>query len=83
VATHLSEADAILSLAFFPINAADGYIVVYLHCIPVILSKTPAHKSLTLRWRSFSDMFTILSEACLPRTAANSINIGHCGRIAP
>jgi len=62
--------------------AADRFIVVYLRSIPVILSKMPAQQSLMLRWRSFWDMLTILSEAYLPRKAAGSTIIDHCRCIA-
>jgi len=62
--------------------AADRYIVVYLRSIPVRLSKMPAHKSLTLHWRSFWDMVTILSLAYLPRMVAESTIVDHRGRMA-
>ena len=46
---ELKVADAISSLTFSPIMAVDTIIVVYLHSIPVRLSKMPAHVSLMLR----------------------------------
>jgi hypothetical protein len=37
-----------LTVAFLPINAVDRFIVVYLGSSPVLLSKMPVQKSLTL-----------------------------------
>ena len=62
--------------------AADKFIVGYLHSIAIILSKMQDKKLLTLRWRSFWDMVTILSQAVLTRKAANSSIIDQVCRTA-
>jgi hypothetical protein len=82
VGAQLLKADAISSLAFLPINAADRFIVVYVGSIAGRLSKMPAQPSLTLRDGLFWNMFTILSEAYLHRKAADSTIIDHSSCIA-
>jgi len=57
VGAQLKEADAILSRAFLPIQAADGFIVGYLHSIAVGLSKMQDQNSLKLHWHSVDASF--------------------------
>jgi hypothetical protein len=64
--------DAILSLAFLPLKAADKRIVRILRSIAVRFSKMQDQKLLTLRGRSFWYMVTILSQAVLTKKAADS-----------
>ena len=69
---QLYEADAISSLAFLPLKAAGKFIVGYLRSIAIRLSKMQDQELLTLRWRSFWDMVTILLHAVLSSKAADS-----------
>jgi hypothetical protein len=64
--------DAILSLAFLPLQAADKRIVRNLRSIAVRLSKMQDQKLLTLHGRAFWYMVTILSQAVLTKKAADS-----------
>jgi len=62
--------------------AADKFIVGYLRSIAVRLSKMQDQKLLTLCWRSFWDMVTILSQAVLTSKVADSSIIDQVCRTA-
>jgi len=69
---QLSAGDGISSIAFSMIMAADRFCLDLLHSILLRLCTMQDKSSLMFHWHSIQDIVTMLTQALLFRTAANS-----------